>query len=110
MFRGGPEHQGTYPAVPADGRGVIEWSFQTAGPVRASALVDSALIYVGSGGGDFYAVDRRTGAERWRYRAGSPIQSSAAAWGDLVYFGDRANTFYALERHGARALARGNGK
>ena len=102
MFRGGPEHQGVYPAAPADDRGVIEWSFQTAGPVRASALVDSGLIYIGSGDGDFYALDRQTGAERWRYRAGSPIQSSAAAWGDLVYFGDRANTFYALERRSGR--------
>jgi outer membrane protein assembly factor BamB len=102
MFRGGPEHRGLYPAAPADGRGVIEWSFQTAGPVRASVLVDSARIYVGSGDGNFYAIDRRTGEERWRYQAGGPIQSSAAAWGDLVFFGDRSNTVYALERSTGR--------
>lgn len=102
MFRAGPAHQGVYPAAPADGRGVIEWRFRTAGPVRASVLVDSTLIYVGSGDGEFYAIDRQTGEERWRYQAGNPIQSSAALLGDLVYFGDRANTFYALERHTGR--------
>jgi outer membrane protein assembly factor BamB len=102
MFRAGPEHQGVYPAGQADGRGVIEWKFRTAGPVRASVLVDSSLIYAGSGDGEFYAIDRQTGAERWRYHAGSPIQSSAALWGELVYFGDRANTFYALDRRTGR--------
>ncbi len=102
MFRGGPDHLGAYPAAPENGRGVIEWSLQTAGPVRGSALVDSALVYVGSADGVFYAIDRRTGAERWRYRAGGPIHSSAAAWGDLIYFGDRSNTFYALERSTGR--------
>ncbi len=98
MFRGGPDHQGVYPPVPAAGRGVIDWSFKTAGPVRASALIDSATIYIGSGDGDFYAIDRETGTERWRYRAGSPIHSSAAAYGDLIYFGDRSNVIHALDR------------
>jgi len=102
MFRAGPDHQAVYPAAPADGRGVIEWSFQTAGPVRGSALVDSALIYIGSGDGDFYAIDREKGVERWRFRTGSPIHSSAAAWGDLIYFGNRSNTFYALDRRTGR--------
>jgi outer membrane protein assembly factor BamB len=102
MFRGGPDHQGVYPAAPANGHGVIEWSLQTAGPVRGSALVDSTLVYLGSADGDFYAIDRSTGAERWRYQAGGPIHSSAAAWGELIYFGDRSNTFYALERSTGR--------
>jgi outer membrane protein assembly factor BamB len=102
MFRGGPDHLGVYASTTGSGHGLVEWSYQTAGPVRASPLVDSAVVYVGSGDGSFYAIERATGRERWSFRAGSPIQSSAAAFGNLVYFVDRSNVFHALDRETGR--------
>jgi outer membrane protein assembly factor BamB len=102
MFRAGPHHQGVYAGVGDAGQGLIEWSFRTEGPIRGSPLVDSVLVYIGSGDGHFYAIDRESGEERWRFEAGSPIQSSPAADGNLVYFGDRANVFYALDRGNGR--------
>ena len=102
MFRGDPAHTGVYGAVSADDHGMIEWSYQTEGPVRGSPLVDSDLVVIGSGDGNLYAIDRRTGRERWRFKAGSPIHSSPAGYGDLIYFGDRSNFFYAVYRDDGR--------
>jgi len=91
-----------YPAVVDAAHGMIEWSFQADGPVRGSPLVGSELVFIGSGDGNFYAIERATGEERWRFPAGSPIHSSPAGGGDLVYFGDRANVFYAVNRSSGR--------
>ena len=104
MFRGGPDHTGVYGEVTADDHGMIEWSFQTDGPVRGSPLVDSDLVVIGSGDGNLYAIERRTGRERWRFEAGSPIHSSPAGYGDLIYFGDRSNDFYAVNRDDGRIV------
>jgi len=42
MFRAGPDHQAVYPAAPADGRGVIEWSFQTVDRLQLQDFMESS--------------------------------------------------------------------
>ncbi len=84
MFRGGPTHSGVYPAAPGE-YGGIRWQFATGGPVRSSPTVSEGVVYIGSGDGNVYALDVRTGELRWRYAAGSPVTSTpAVAVGTVV--------------------------
>jgi len=66
--------------------------------VRSSPTVAGDTVYVGSGDGRLYAIDRVTGEARWRFDAGSPVDSSAAAAGALVVFQGRDGTIAAVDR------------
>jgi outer membrane protein assembly factor BamB len=57
------------------------------------------MIYVGTLGGVFYALDAATGKERWTYRVKGPIESQPV-WADgIVYFTSGENRVYALDAH-----------
>src|SRR5262249_19008112 len=85
-FRGGPTHTG----VSAGGGWTIaglQWRFVTNGDVISSPAVAGDVLYIGSGDGSLYALDRFTGAKRWSYDAGSSVSSSPAVANGLVIFG-----------------------
>lgn len=90
MFRGGPARNGFYPEA---ARGTqlagLRWRFETDGDVIGSPAIVGGVVYVGSGDGTMYALDRATGALRWRYDGGSAIASSPAVGGGRVYFASR---------------------
>jgi outer membrane protein assembly factor BamB len=67
------------------------WRFETekAKPVRASAAVDGALVYVTNLGGILYALKRETGEEVWSAPTGLGSVSSPAVAGGLVVVGAR---------------------
>ncbi|MFQ5430262.1 MAG: PQQ-binding-like beta-propeller repeat protein [Phycisphaerae bacterium] len=99
MFRGNARltgvAEGTLPA-----RLEVLWRFETDGsePVTSSAAIARGLVFFGSEGGDFYALDLSDGTRRWRYSTGeAAIQSSPAVAGGLVFFGDENGVFHALE-------------
>jgi outer membrane protein assembly factor BamB len=98
MFRGGAAHTGVY-ADAISGRALlgIQWRFVTEGDVIASPAVAGDLVYVGSGDGRMYALDRVTGAVRWSRDMGSPIASSPAVGTRRVFFGTRDGRFHALD-------------
>lgn len=57
-----------------DGKsGTLQWSFLTAGPVRASATIWNGRVYVGSGDGYVYCLEAATGRLLWRFRA-APVE------------------------------------
>lgn len=105
------------------------WFFRTADAVTANPVVVGNTVYVGSWDGNFYAIDRATGALRWKYQlkeqpAINPSPGNTAprdvtsdgglvtssAWfepgqgtrPDLVIFGG-GYTLYALVATGSRA-------
>src|SRR5689334_15594088 len=65
MFRGGPEREGRY--APLAGRTLagLQWRFMTEGDVVSTPVVAGSLVYVGSGDGRLYALDRAAGTLRW---------------------------------------------
>jgi outer membrane protein assembly factor BamB len=103
MFRGDPEHSGVYRTTGVDQLGGELWRFETGGPVRSTAAVVGDAVFVGSGDGNLYALDRASGSERWRFDAGGPVNSSPAVARGLVVFGSRDGAFFALDaRSGAQ--------
>jgi outer membrane protein assembly factor BamB len=97
MFRGDPQHTGVYNTAGVDRLGGVLWRFQTDGPVRSSPTVSGDWVFVGSGDGQMYVLDRHTGSVRWSANVASPVNSSPAVARGLVIFGARDGTFYALD-------------
>jgi outer membrane protein assembly factor BamB len=98
MFRAGPAHTGVYDRA-VSGRALLglQWRFMTEGDVIGSPAVSGDVVYVGSGDGVMYALDRATGAVRWKRDMGSPIASSPAVGTRRVFFGTRDGRFHALD-------------
>jgi outer membrane protein assembly factor BamB len=97
MFRGNLRRTGVYDAagVPAFSR--VKWTFHAQGQIISSPAVVGDMIYVGSTGGIFYAIDRETGTPRWKFDAKSRIASSPAVAGGQIYFGAYDGSFFALD-------------
>lgn len=73
------------------------WSVYTGAPVRATPLVKGQVLFVGNAKGDFYAMDKRSGAVQWKYSTGQAIHSSATAFAGKVFFSDNEQAVYALD-------------
>ena len=95
-FRGGPAHTGTYAGGGSTVVG-LQWRFLTNGDVISSPAVVGNSVFVGSGDGNMYALDRLTGAKLWSYAAGSPVSSSPAVVNGVVFFGTYDGRFFALD-------------
>src|ERR1700679_1134172 len=87
MFRGNPQHSGVYNAEGVPAVGGVKWKFHTGGLVMSSPAGGGDVVFVGSTGGNFYALDRESGALRWKFKAKSRITSSPAVSEGLVYLG-----------------------
>ena len=97
MFRGGAARNGVYPAASGTALAGLQWRFLTEGDVIGSPTVLGQTVYVGSGDGRLYALDRMTGTRKWAFDAGNAIPSSPAAGGGAVYFGTRDGHFFAID-------------
>ena len=97
MFRGGPTRNGVYAASGGTALVGLQWRFMTEGDVISSPVVAGQTVYVGSGDGRLYALDRTTGERRWAFDAGNPIPSSPAVGGGAVYIGTRDGQFLAVD-------------
>lgn len=92
------------PAVPT-GPGP-RWQTRLGGQVFASPVVHGHVVYVGTTGGVFNAVDARDGTFVWAFRAGAPIFGAAAVDADAVYFADDAGVLFKLDRSTGKELWR----
>ena len=97
MFRGNPEHTGVSSASLFAGQGGVRWRVHTGGPVRSSPAVTATRLFVGSGDGSLYAIDRATGRTVWRFRAGSPVDAAPAVAGGLVVAATLSGRIFAVE-------------
>jgi len=75
----------------------VVWKFKgKEGGFEATAVIDHDSVYVGSLDGNFYAIDRATGAERWKYHTELGFSAAAAVADGRVYVGDADGKFYAF--------------
>lgn len=101
-FRGDAARSGRYEAS-GPAHGVVEsWRFQAPGTVRSSPAVTAERVYVGSGDGSLFALDRATGRELWRYDAGDPVTSSPAVSDGVVVITTRNGGVHAVSTSGDR--------
>jgi outer membrane protein assembly factor BamB len=76
----------------------------------STPTLDDERLYYGSDGGDFWALDQRTGLPVWTFRleggAGSQIRSSPAVQDGRVCFGASDGNLYCLDAATGRELWR----
>ncbi len=101
--------------------GALRWKFATAGERKFSArgihsylpktqdipdfwdlwqsspIVAEGLVHIGSGDGNVYALDARTGEKKWAFATGGVVHSSPALAGGLLYIGSFDRKLYALD-------------
>ncbi|MBS0472491.1 MAG: PQQ-binding-like beta-propeller repeat protein [Proteobacteria bacterium] len=101
--------------------GALRWSFATGGERRfaaphihgilpmaetmpdpfdffmSSPAVVDGRVFVGSGDGNVYALDAKTGTKLWAYQTGNVVHASPAVAKGTVYVGSFDTYFYALD-------------
>jgi outer membrane protein assembly factor BamB len=102
MFRGNPAHTGVAPGRLFGGQGGVKWRFQTGDAVRSTPAVTATRVFVGSGNGSLYALDRATGRLVWAFAAGSPVHSSPAVANGLVVAATLAGRIFAVDESTGR--------
>lgn len=102
MFRGGPAHLGVYSSDVGRSLIGLQWRFVTGGSVISSPAVGGGLVYIGSGDGKLYALQRNDGVLRWSYQADAAIASSPALGDGAVFFTSRSGRIYAVDARTGR--------
>lgn len=97
MLQGGPSHTGAYQTQAVQQSPRHLWSFKTDGQVQSAPAIQNGIIYFGSGDGNCYAADLKTGTEKWRFPTQGIVVSSPAIAGNIVYFTSRDQNLYALD-------------
>jgi eukaryotic-like serine/threonine-protein kinase len=97
MFRGNPAHTGVSTARFFTGQGGVRWRVPTGGAVRSSPAVTATRVFVGSGDGNLYAIDRSTGQVVWRFEAGDNVDASPAVAGGLVVAATHSGRIFAVD-------------
>ncbi len=96
-FHGNAARTGVYASAgPSELHGV-RWSFDTGGPIYASPVLAGDVVYIASGSGALFALDRATGAEKWKFTSRMPIASTPAIGGGRLYFVSSAGSLVALD-------------
>ena len=73
------------------------WTFQTAGPIRGSAVVVDDHIYFGSADGHLYAAHKSDGSLLWKFQTGGAIAGAPAVAGSTVIVAGRGDYIHALD-------------
>jgi eukaryotic-like serine/threonine-protein kinase len=102
MFRGNPEHTGVSGASFFSGQGGVKWQVQTGGAVRSSPAVTATRLFVGSGDGHLYALERTRGAVLWKFAAGDAVDASPAVAGGLVIAATLSGRIFAVDQSTGR--------
>lgn len=79
--------------------GLVNWKFQTRGPVYSAPLIQNEIIYVGSLDSTFYAVNAADGSLIWTYKCAGIISSNATVAGDKIVV-EGGNILYAFTLKG----------
>ncbi|HVT39302.1 MAG TPA: PQQ-binding-like beta-propeller repeat protein [Gemmatimonadaceae bacterium] len=102
MFRGNAAHTGVSEAAFFPGQGGVRWRVQTGGPVRSSPAVTATRLFIGSGDGALYAIDRSSGRVVWKVDAGSPVHASPAVASGLVVAATMRGRIFAVDEQAGR--------
>lgn len=78
------------------------WTTRLNGQVFASPVVAEGIVYVGSTGGVFHAVDGRDGSMVWAVGVGYPMFGAAQVTGDTAYVVSDGGFLHALARDDGR--------
>ena len=74
----------------------VKWTFNAGSPVRSSPVIFDGVVYVGSEGAGFHAIDAATGKARWHLAVKGGVTSSACVADGVVTFGGNDGKLYAV--------------
>jgi outer membrane protein assembly factor BamB len=109
MFRGYPVSPGVISTGGVERLGGVAWRFDSGAAVRSSPVIADGVVYFGTSGGEFFALDSETGSVAWSVRAGAPISGAALVTEARVVFVDRGNRIHAVDRATGEAAWRVDG-
>jgi len=75
-----------------------QWVFQTNGKIFASVACDSNKLFIGSGDGTFYCLNKENGTLKWKISSHASKFSSTLIDDNNVYFGTNEGLLYALDK------------
>ncbi len=75
----------------------LAWTYKTTGPIRVQPVVSDGVVYFGTCGQTFHAIDARTGEPKWMFFTDGEVMSTAAVADGSVYFGCDDGFVYALD-------------
>ncbi len=75
--------------------GKLDWRFATGAQILATPVVTAEQVYIGSGDGNFYALNTQTGRPAWHYVTGE-IRASASLANGRLYVGGLSGVVYAF--------------
>ena len=103
LFRGDAEMQGVSPEN-LFGPLELAWSYESGEvngkrrpPIEASPVIHDGIIFVGTLGSEFLALNLVDGSEIWKVETEGPTSAPAAVYDGIVYFGDTYGFVYALD-------------
>jgi outer membrane protein assembly factor BamB len=73
-------------------------------PQTSQPVAEGNMVYVGTHGSIFYAVDATSGRQIWKYENRGPIASTAAVTADAVIFSDLDGRLIALNKSSGTLL------
>jgi len=96
MFRSDLSHDGVgtgnQPLTPT-----LLWVFNTGSVyIESSPAVVNGVVYIGSNGGNIYALNAAYGTQLWNYTTGNAVWSSPAVANGIIYIGSLDDNIYAL--------------
>jgi outer membrane protein assembly factor BamB len=110
QFHYNAQHTGDYSpvagAVPPNGK--LKWNYTIGQDASSSPAIANGVVYVGSYGGVFYALDATTGKQLWNFITGYEVVSSPAVVNGVVYFKTHDGYFYALNAFNGTLMWRYN--
>jgi outer membrane protein assembly factor BamB len=96
MFRSDPQLNGVTDAPPPRRLDGVRFVFRTGAAIRSTPALSQGVLYFGSGDGNVYALDSRSGAVRWRIAADGPVSASPAVADGMVFFTTRGASLWAV--------------
>lgn len=111
LFRGDPEMQGVTKEIIAPPL-KLAWSHEPEveegkrrPPIEASPVISDGVVFVGTMGGDFLAVDLKTGEQKWMFKADGPVMAPAGVSGESLFWRSVWIYLCAIHRDRRRAMA-----
>ncbi len=96
VFRGDPGLSGLAKGSIAR-EPILQWRFNTGGPVKSSAVIFDSRVYIASTDGGIYALNITDGGKEWSYDAGAPVEAPPLVADGGVFIGSLRGGFHALD-------------
>jgi len=98
MYHYSPSHTGFSKAIGPEKPHLL-WKTFMSDPLEAAVAVADGMVFAGTMGGNFYALEISTGKVVWSFHANDSISSSPAVEDGIVIFQTQSGRIYAIDEY-----------